>query len=229
MRVDPLAEKFANVGSYVYCLNNPVKLVDPDGKEPGDFFLAKDAAALDFGNMYNDNSIRSGQEYGSRFYMIKNSEGNVGYTYTVPNIWESGNSVSLPNVPAGAVSAGDTHTHGSYSFGKWADNLFSGSWDKNKMMNTPGENKAVNNTKTDIGVSNAEGQTMYVSTPNGSMQKYDPSTGKISTISTQMPSDKNDPGRLNKNDANVEKNPVDIAKPVELYKPLPSQVPFIIN
>lgn len=205
-----------------------MRYIDVDGRAPGDFFLAKDAAALDFGNMYNDNSIRSGQEYGSRFYMIKNSEGNVGYTYTVPNIGESGHSVSLPNVPAGAVSAGATHTHGGYSFGKWADNLFSGSWDKNNMMNSTNENKAVSNTKTDIGVSNAEGQTLYVSTPNGSMQKYDPTTGKISTISTQMPSDKNDIGRLNINDGYVEKKPVDVPKPTELYKPSPSHAPYSI-
>jgi len=32
--VDPLAEKYPNVGSYVYCLDNPVKFVDPDGERP---------------------------------------------------------------------------------------------------------------------------------------------------------------------------------------------------
>jgi len=32
--VDPLAEKYPNVGSYVYCLDNPVRLVDPDGRTP---------------------------------------------------------------------------------------------------------------------------------------------------------------------------------------------------
>jgi len=32
MTVDPLAEKYPNVSPYVYCLNNPVKFVDPDGK-----------------------------------------------------------------------------------------------------------------------------------------------------------------------------------------------------
>ncbi|HLP04614.1 MAG TPA: RHS repeat-associated core domain-containing protein [Paludibacter sp.] len=30
--VDPLAEKYMNVGSYVYCLDNPVRFVDPDGR-----------------------------------------------------------------------------------------------------------------------------------------------------------------------------------------------------
>jgi len=33
MSVDPLAEKYPNMSSYVYCANNPVKYVDPDGRE----------------------------------------------------------------------------------------------------------------------------------------------------------------------------------------------------
>ena len=33
LSVDPLAEKYPNIGSYVYCANNPVKYVDPDGRE----------------------------------------------------------------------------------------------------------------------------------------------------------------------------------------------------
>jgi RHS repeat-associated protein len=31
LSVDPLAEKFAGWSPYNYCLQNPVKLVDPDG------------------------------------------------------------------------------------------------------------------------------------------------------------------------------------------------------
>ena len=30
--VDPLAEKYPGVSSYVYCLDNPIKYVDPDGR-----------------------------------------------------------------------------------------------------------------------------------------------------------------------------------------------------
>jgi RHS repeat-associated protein len=33
LSVDPLAEKYPGVGSYVYCYNNPVKFVDPDGRD----------------------------------------------------------------------------------------------------------------------------------------------------------------------------------------------------
>ena len=31
--VDPLAEKYPNISSYVYCADNPVKFIDPDGRE----------------------------------------------------------------------------------------------------------------------------------------------------------------------------------------------------
>jgi RHS repeat-associated protein len=224
MTVDPLAEKYYSISPYAYCAGNPMKFIDIDGKDPGDFFSTKDNAAKDFGYMYNDNSIRSEQEYGSRIYMITNSNGNVGYTYTVPDIGESGHSINLPNAPIGAITAGIVHTHGNYSFGRWYDNKFSGSWDtETNEINTAKENKAVTNPKTDIGVANIVGETEYVATPNGTFQKYNPTTGKISIIDTQMPSDKNDPSKLNNNDGNVEKKPVDIPKHINLYQPSPNR------
>ncbi|MDY3852539.1 MAG: RHS repeat-associated core domain-containing protein [Prevotella sp.] len=33
MSTDPLEEKYPNISSYDYCMNNPVKFIDPDGKE----------------------------------------------------------------------------------------------------------------------------------------------------------------------------------------------------
>jgi RHS repeat-associated protein len=34
LSVDPLAEKYPNYSSYNYCLNNPIKYIDPDGNSP---------------------------------------------------------------------------------------------------------------------------------------------------------------------------------------------------
>jgi RHS repeat-associated protein len=32
--VDPLAEKYYSISPYAYCLNNPIKLIDKDGRDP---------------------------------------------------------------------------------------------------------------------------------------------------------------------------------------------------
>ena len=42
----------------------------------------------------------------------------------------------------------------------------------------------------------------YVVTPNGSLQKYDPQTGKIKVLIDDMQSDSNDPDRINENNIN---------------------------
>ncbi|WP_412850539.1 RHS repeat-associated core domain-containing protein [Chryseobacterium sp. PMSZPI] len=42
LNVDPLAEKYPSWSPYVYTLNNPVRLIDPNGKEP----TPKEAAAM---------------------------------------------------------------------------------------------------------------------------------------------------------------------------------------
>jgi RHS repeat-associated protein len=39
LSVDPLAEKYPNVSSYVYCLNNPINRIDPDGRWVASVFL----------------------------------------------------------------------------------------------------------------------------------------------------------------------------------------------
>ena len=39
--VDPLADKYPNLSPYVYCANNPVRLVDEDGREIGDYYDVK--------------------------------------------------------------------------------------------------------------------------------------------------------------------------------------------
>ncbi|MCQ2292116.1 MAG: hypothetical protein MJZ39_03010 [Bacteroidales bacterium] len=38
LSVDPMSDKYPSLSPYTYCANNPVKLVDPNGEEIGDFF-----------------------------------------------------------------------------------------------------------------------------------------------------------------------------------------------
>lgn len=54
--VDALAEKDPNIGGYVYCVGNPVKLVDTDGYDinPFPYF---NGISLNFGGMLRDQLI----------------------------------------------------------------------------------------------------------------------------------------------------------------------------
>ena len=38
LSVDPIADKYPSISPYAYCAWNPVKLVDPDGREVGDYY-----------------------------------------------------------------------------------------------------------------------------------------------------------------------------------------------
>ena len=37
LSLDPMSDKYPSLSPYVYCANNPVKLVDPNGEKIGDF------------------------------------------------------------------------------------------------------------------------------------------------------------------------------------------------
>lgn len=188
--IDPMTEKYVGISPYLYCENNPIRKTDADGKEPGDFFLTTDAAAIDFGLFYNDNSIRENREYASLIIAVANSEGKLGYTYLVPTIGAV-NNVVLPNVPAGHVVAASIHSHGAFLTFDGKDyraNEFSGSmiWREDKYY--PRSNLRENiPRKTDIYSANSLKRDSYLVTPNGELLKYEYKRGKISVISRQMP------------------------------------------
>ena len=59
--MDPMAEKYYLVSPYVYCANNPIKYVDPDGREPR-IYVEK-------------------QAFGHAFVTVNNGDSAVVYTY----------------------------------------------------------------------------------------------------------------------------------------------------
>ena len=38
LSVDPMTDKYPSMSPYTYCANNPVRLVDPDGREIGGYY-----------------------------------------------------------------------------------------------------------------------------------------------------------------------------------------------
>ncbi len=213
-RPDPLADDYLNVSPYVYCLNNPIKLIDIDGLKPGDFFRTADEAAIDFGLYYNDNSIREGVEYGSSIFKVMNNKGEIGYTYTIANRGTY-KGVVPSETPWGFKTVAKVHAHGKY-MKDYDNNNFSGIYEKKlkdenkpKRLLTQSELMKVT-TENDIGNANTEKRDSYLASPNGILQKYDHQTGKIKVLSNEMPSDPNDPERLNRKQSFLEQNPYSI-------------------
>ena len=172
MCMDPLAEKYYDVSPYAYCHNNPIKFLDKDGRDPGDYFKTADDAAIDFSLLYNDNSIAKSKEYGTVIIKVEKN-GKEFYTYVKPTVGYEG---SVYAFGLGLSNEGDAqvvskaHTHSSYS-SNYENNEFSDSDIKNGYH--------------------------YVATPNGSLLKYDANSKKTHVLSTKIPSDPNDPTRVN--------------------------------
>lgn len=205
--MDKLCEKYSPFTPYGYCLNRFLNYYDKIGNEPGDFFLSKNAAAMDFGLFYNGISILEKREYISPIVAVSDKYGNSGYTYLWPSVGTEYKS-KISSYPLGHPVAALVHTHGNFS--AYTDNYFSGQLTrrgKTRLLSERELKLIINspNMPTDIGTSNKLGKEVYLVSPNGQLQKYNPKDGKILKISNQMPSDPQDPSRKNQKLLNIKR------------------------
>ena len=193
--MDPLAEKYYAFSPYAYCGNNPVRFVDKNGMEygPGDVFPTIREAAIDWGHYYNGESILMRRELGSEIYEVKGDDGEViGYAYSAA---AKGMrlQVTINKAPSNKKVVADIHSHGGY----------------NRPMYLLGEKYIPDNNKFSEQDKNGNKKRNimgYLTTPNGALLEYNPSTEEIIVIASDMPSDPKDPNRRNNIDPQRKKD-----------------------
>lgn len=191
--IDPMAEEYSGVTPFAYCLNNAVRWVDIKGLHPGDKFFTPDAAAFNFGMIYNYKSIKDRVEKGSLIYSYTDDSGRTWYSYNEPNSSTKDSVRPNTKIPKGSKAYAIVHTHASYSEEHY-NNRFS---------------------KDDIQACKAVNISGYLCSPDGTMKKYhrksDGTYEHITFKHITLPSDASDPRNngytTEKIDRDYEKHP----------------------
>ena len=160
---DPIFEE-GGVNLYNFVENDPINHWDILGNLPGDSFNTIEEAARDFGLEYNDNSIQENVEYAAN--INRNADGT--FSYTNPMVGNN-ESVIPPNVEANTKA--QIHTHAAYS-----------DMHDNEVFSNIDDDKDGVGDRGDIPYSEYIGLPLYLTTPSGSLQEYNPKTNMITIL-----------------------------------------------
>ena len=85
LSVDPLADKYPGISPYAYCVWNPVKLVDPEGKSVEDPPIKRKLEIATAANKHNISQISWGKTSG----LYPTKDGNNTLTLYNPETWDN--------------------------------------------------------------------------------------------------------------------------------------------
>lgn len=112
LSVDPLAEKFPNMSPYVYCNDNPINMIDPDGRAPSDWikWITSDGQK----HLTFDANVTTVQQAIDKGYTNVKNVAASGCFYNTKDVYENytvdGNgNVTLSNGSSFNVHNGDTY------------------------------------------------------------------------------------------------------------------------
>lgn len=168
LSLDPLASSFPGHNPYAFGLHNPLRYVDPDGREAFDHFSSELEAAKDFARIYNERSIFHNVEFGTNIYRTT-LNGKAAYFYDQPLTDLKDSSVDLPPILPFGTHVADIHTHSRMEKGAIG---------------------YLEHSHADERGNDGTGLPGYVANPRGELKKYDPRRpGRIKTVATGLPHD----------------------------------------
>lgn len=136
LSVDPLADKYPSISPYAYCAWNPVKLIDPDGKEIDEYKLNTTDGTLkltkktadNFDVIYTDNSdepylvskgVLNGKNVGDDISKTGFSATNGKHQEGIDLMWFISSST---NIELGGWGYDDNKREQCLEVGKWDQN-----------------------------------------------------------------------------------------------------------